>query len=266
MKKFIPTHCTYCKHKLEVTLSKDEKYKLICPNTECCGVALRKFQKGMLAFGIAGLGPANLESLFNAGIKNIYDLVNATESQLIDSGEFKKGRALEKIMTAVSSINSIELDKLILSMQFDKVGHSISKEIANYMTEHEYSFDGFDYTVRDEITNPESEMNIKINQMVEKLKTIGVNIIKKEKSLKMDENMKAIIVEMTGSPKEFGFKTKEEFLDVVSPFGVIHGKLDKNCNYLVTDDISSKTSKMAKASKLGVKIVTYSELIDIVKK
>lgn len=265
MKKFIPTHCIHCKHKLVVTLSKEGKYKLVCPNKECCGVALKKFQKGMLAFGIAGLGPSNLKSLFDAGIRNIYDLVNASEYQLIDTGEFKEGRALEKIMTAVSSVNSIELDKLILSLQFDKVGKSISKEIANYMSGTSYSFEGFEYTVRDEITNPESEMNIKINDIIEKLEVIGMNIIKKEKTIKTNENMQTKIAELTGSPKIFGFKTKDEFLDVVSPFGVIHGKLNKNCDYLVTDDLSSTTSKMVKANKLGVKIVTYQELVDILK-
>ena len=83
--------------------------------------------------------------------------------------------------------------------------------------------------------------------------------------------METIIVEMTGSPKTFGFNTKNDFLDVVKPFGVIHGRLNKDCHYLVTDDTSSTTSKMAKVDKINeksgtdIKIVTYGELVELVK-
>lgn len=267
MKKFIPTTCFECGHKLAVTQSKTGKYKLICPNEKCSGVAVRKFQKGMLAFEIAGIGPANYVKLFDAGIRDIYDLLTVTDSELINSGQFKSGRALEKMMVAISSLKFINLDKLILSLQFDKVGRSISKEIANYYNECDYNFDGFDYSVRDEITNPESKLNQKINEMVDKLSTIDqIILVTKEETTKKDENMETIVIELTGSPKSFGFNTKNDFLDVVKPFGVIHGRLNKDCHYLVTDDTSSVTNKMTKATKLGVGIVTYEELVNIVKK
>ena len=72
--------------------------------------------------------------------------------------------------------------------------------------------------------------------------------------------MKTIIIEMTGSPKEFGFATKEEFINSVEPYGVVAGKLNSECTYLITDDLSSTTSKMVKAKKLGKEILTYGQL------
>jgi NAD-dependent DNA ligase len=71
---------------------------------------------------------------------------------------------------------------------------------------------------------------------------------------------------MTGSPKEFGFATKNDFVTAVAPFGIVAGSLNKDCSFLVTDDLSSTTSKMEKATKLGVQIVTYGQLFEMLNK
>lgn len=70
-----------------------------------------------------------------------------------------------------------------------------------------------------------------------------------------------IYIEMTGSPREFGFKTKEKFLETLAPFGVQHCPLTHGCNYLVTNNILSSTNKMKKASYFGAKIITYGDLL-----
>lgn len=71
-----------------------------------------------------------------------------------------------------------------------------------------------------------------------------------------------ISIEMTGSPKEFGFKTKEKFLETLAPFGVEHHPLTHGCKYLVTNDLSSDTIKMKKAKKYGAKVITYGDLLN----
>ena len=67
---------------------------------------------------------------------------------------------------------------------------------------------------------------------------------------------------MTGSPKDHGWKTKEEFVKALQAFGDVEEvKLsDKNCGFLVTDSMSSTSSKMKDATKKGVKIETYASL------
>jgi len=51
-------------------------------------------------------------------------------------------------------------------------------------------------------------------------------------------------------------KTKEEFISNY-PNVVEVSVTDKNCQYLITDDLGSSSSKMKAAEKKGVKIVTY---------
>jgi hypothetical protein len=44
--------------------------------------------------------------------------------------------------------------------------------------------------------------------------------------------MKRIRIEMTGSPKEFGFKTKEQFMEALTPFNVFATKITHSPDYL----------------------------------
>lgn len=73
------------------------------------------------------------------------------------------------------------------------------------------------------------------------------------------------VIECTGSPKSAGFSTKEVFLDSLSEFGYTHGKMSKKNNVvdiLVSNDLSSTTTKMSLAKELGVEIMTYQDLKD----
>lgn len=263
MIEFIPTTCYVCGEKLKVITGKNGKYKLMCVNDDCDGISIIKFQKGMLSFGIPGIGPANFKSLYNAGIRDIIGLLTITPQELIASGEFKDGRVLDKIMESISSIKNIRLSDIIESLQFENVGNTISKEIEKYYCGLPYDFTGFNYLIREQIENKESEMMIKIKQTVDILLTLpNIQVIfPKVETTNTDAVTK--IMEMTGSPKEFGFATKGDFEKAVAPYGIITGPLNKDCSFLVTDDLLSKTSKMEKAVKLGVQIVTYSQLINM---
>ena len=72
------------------------------------------------------------------------------------------------------------------------------------------------------------------------------------------------IVILTGSPKSAGFSTKAVFMSEFSKFGFEEGStLNATCELLITNDLASVTSKMEKAKKLGVEIMTYEELKEV---
>jgi len=266
MIKFIPTNCTECGHGLSIITGKNGKLKLVCSNTVCSGVAIKKFQKGMTSFGISGIGPAVFIKLYESGVRNIVDLLSFTKEDYINSGVFKDGRSLDKMMESILSLKNIKLSNIIESLQIDGVGETISKEVEKFILTGKYNPSGMEYSIREQIDNPNSELHSKINEIVDNIAHIrDVNVIGDTKPNKTSKSDTTIIIEMTGSPKPFGFNTKSDFIEVVSQYGVIQGSLNKDCHYLVTDDLSSMTSKMSKAQKLGVKVVTYSDLIEILK-
>ena len=75
----------------------------------------------------------------------------------------------------------------------------------------------------------------------------------------------AKVIEMTGSPKSAGFKTKATFLEALEDYGYTKDKMRKKGNtvdILVTDDMSSETNKMATARSLDVEIMTYTDIVE----
>lgn len=74
--------------------------------------------------------------------------------------------------------------------------------------------------------------------------------------------MKRIRIEMTGSPKPFGFKTKEQFMEALTPFNVFATKITHNPDFLVTNSLESETLKMQRAKADHIPVVTYGQLID----
>lgn len=77
---------------------------------------------------------------------------------------------------------------------------------------------------------------------------------------------KLISIEMTGDvnydptnsvPNDYYRVTKEQY---ISHFDrVAHVTLTKATDYLLTDDLKSNTTKMQKAKRLGIPIITYTD-------
>lgn len=74
--------------------------------------------------------------------------------------------------------------------------------------------------------------------------------------------MKKIRIEMTGSPKPFGFSTKEQYIEALTPFNVYASKITHHPDFLVTNDLKSETIKMKRAKSERIPIVTYGQLIE----
>jgi hypothetical protein len=67
---------------------------------------------------------------------------------------------------------------------------------------------------------------------------------------------------MTGSPKPFGFATKSEFANLIGDKLNEVSITSKDCQYLITDDLNSTSSKMKAAEKKGIEIITYGEFAE----
>ena len=77
--------------------------------------------------------------------------------------------------------------------------------------------------------------------------------MKKEK----EKNENAIYVCMTGSPKDFGFATKADFESKFGGILVDVSISSKECQYLITDDLTSTSSKMKTAQKKAFTALSF---------
>lgn len=242
----LPKECPVCGHKLDTS----DLTHIMCVNPHCEGVLYEKFDASVRVFNIEWLGSALIKRLFDAGLRsgweifvnNLPNLLNETHQNTL------------KVQHQISVTKEIPLEALILSLQIRDSGRTISKELAKMYVGLEYSMFGLQRSVFDDFKNNYTE---KLNEIIIMLKNKGVDVVVPKEEVVVEGS---INYEMTGSPKEMGYKYKEDFINYVKDLGYIHTKLDKNCDVLFTDSMSSSSSKMAKAKKLGVEIKLYSEV------
>lgn len=252
----IPHQCSTPNCKIEI-----QGVHLVCTNPNCKEQLISRLAAGIGTFGLENVGGATIDKLYHAGIKQISDLFDKSkfnENELIKSGQFKKGRALEIVMESFNKRKPITMTRLIASLAFKNVGWSTSEEIAKIFEGQQPNWSGKSQSAYSPFLNTNSNEYKSVEHFINVIKSNGYQI---ESENKPTISADSIICEFTGSPKEFGFKTKEEYLKEISKYNFVHGKLDKNCKYLITDDIESSSSKTEKAKKLGVEIITYGELL-----
>jgi DNA ligase (NAD+) len=262
IEKYIPTQCTTPECKIEV----QNEIHLVCTNPNCINRKLHRLGRGIGSFGFRNVAGSMIKKLYQAGFESVLDIFDNSkfnEENLIKSGEFKKGRQLEILMQSRNNpTNKITLPIVVNALAFDNVGWSTAVQISKLFEGKQPNFTGLNHAAYSPFLNPNSEEYKLVNRFIEILNSNGFEIQLDEQPIITKDTIK---YEMTGSPKSFGFKTKEEFQNLIKANGYLHTGLDKSTNVLITDDINSSSSKMAKAKKLGVEIKTYDQILEEIK-
>jgi len=245
-----PTECPFCKS--ELIFSEDLTH-INCSNEVCPEMMVKKFYKGISILKLRNIGPAMVKRLYEAGVKNLLELFNKDlkPETLIENGDFKEGRELERLFESINSLRSLEYSDLLRAEQLVGVGNTISKMITKYYLDAQYSFSGFDKSIIEDLTTNKEKYFVELPKKW--TDTTNVKVTYPEFGNE-EEKIKVIL---TGSPKEAGYPTKKYFLDRFTQFE--ETKSFKEAKMLITGDKSSSSSKMKKAIKNGIEIKSYDE-------
>lgn len=251
-KEFLPTECPVCKSKLTF-----DGIHLMCSNDNCKGKIAKILASSAGVLDLKGIGGKRLEP-FAEDFKNIFEIwkwvLEKKTSPSIEKYGIVNGSRMHQIFTeSFTNIKSIPYEKVIQILGYENVGKKISIQLAKEHAGLEPDYTGLEKALVTKLHEPEIESYIK--QSISELESLGVQIDKPE--LPKEGNEKIGIV-MTGSPKAFGYKTKGEFLDKF-PNMYECSLSDKDCKYLITDDMNSTSSKMKTAAKKGIEIKTYGD-------
>jgi len=234
---------------------------LVCTNPNCPDIKIAKLMSGIRSFGIENIGPATVSTLYKCGICNIMDLFNPikfNEYCLTEDNHFKSGRALDIILDAPTKVTVFDYPSIINALCFPNVGKRMSKEIAKIFQGETPDFTSMSFAAYSPFLitdSPEYELVEEFRTYLDQWGYLFETSATKQPNTNVTGKTYKVV--LTGSPKEHGFKTKAEFL-AKYPNLVEVDKL-QDADYLITDDLSSSTSKMEKATKLGVKIIEYSD-------
>lgn len=245
-----PNKCPFCQSAVEIT---EDMTHIYCSNENCSEKAIKKMVKCITILEVKNIGPAMVKMLYNAGVLTIIDVFkkDLTEEKLIKSGLFKKGRQLEKLFESINQIKTISFEKLLELQQIDGAGSTIAEMVTKNFLNIPHSFSGLEKKVVDYFIEKKDYFLNELPKIWEE--QTNVKIVYPE----YKEKQNTIKVVLTGSPKSAGFPTKKHFLDRFTNLEEVSSM--KEAKYLITDDLSSTSSKMKDAEKLKVEIKTYAD-------
>jgi NAD-dependent DNA ligase len=249
--------------------------------TKECHAFYKLYETRLKAFNINGLGPAYIK-----------DFYSCPELQMDIMDFFFKSQDLIPILlkndinvtknhrTIVESVQPGNIDiniwNIVYSLCVDGLGKSLSKEVEKYLTgDNTYNFAGFNKDVVAMFMEEPFKAKLKVIEKIDKLLKLGYNLPYKigksaPPSSSAENTYKQINIEMTGTPPStFGIKNK--FMEKLNKESIKSGikfiptKLS-GAKILITDSMSSSSTKMKAARKKGIPIYTYTNLYEIFSK
>jgi DNA ligase (NAD+) len=252
LKLDLPKECSHCGSTLEY-----DNVHLSCPDESCDGKIAKQLTSALRVLDIKGVGEKTIEP-FAKAFSDMYDVITfvltcENDPSMENFGIKLGSRSHELFVKAFKNIRSLTYEQVIQMIGYENVGKKLSTQLAREHAELDYDYAHLERALVEKLRSPEISDYIKY--VVSGLESLGISIDRPKEEKKSSDSYGVC---MTGSPKSFGYTTKAEFL---SKFPNLYESSlsDSNCKYLVTDDLSSTSSKMKTAQKKGIEIKTYGE-------
>jgi len=260
----MPEKCPSCSSKI---IRDKEGVISRCSNPKCFAQQKRYFEYfiSKAAFNIVGLGPKIVNQLIEQGlVSDPSDLFKLKEGDLISLERFGEKKA-KNIIEAIQKVKKITLSHFIYALGIRNVGEETAELLADHFGTIENlrkaSLEDFQ-ELRD--IGPVVAKSIyeyfqkKRNlQFLEKLKKVGIEIIPTQKSKVKSQKLKGLIFVLTGALETM---TRQEAKEKIRSLGgETSESISKKTDYLVV--AKEPGSKLEKAKKLGIKILTEKEFL-----
>jgi DNA ligase (NAD+) len=222
------------------------------------------------AMDIEGLGEKNVELLYSRGlIRHFVDIYRLKKEDLLDLPRFAE-KSAQNLIDAIERSKTTTLARFLYSLGILHVGEYAAKLLAENFRNIEDL-----YHIKPEKIIEIKQMGEKIADSIarffndpenlrtlETLKSMGIKITNpdyevREKGRRPLEGLTFVITGTLSRPR----KEVEEFIESMG--GHASSSVSKNTDYLVLGE--SPGSKLKKAQSLGVKTISYDELMNMVK-
>lgn len=229
---------------------------LICTNVECKISAFKRVSYFLRKLGVENITEKTLEKLEVDTIQKAYEL-DEFEIANISGFGIKRG---EQIVNEIKKTLKTTPEKLLAAFGIAGIGIEISTSIFNNMS------------IDDIFDLPEGYFSSNIDGIGDKLDSnliYGLPYFKiiydylLLKGLKFVENgediMKGILFALTGTM----ILKRDDIIKMIESKGGSVKGITKNTNYLVSADPTSGSSKLEKANKYGIEIISFEKLMEM---
>lgn len=231
--------------------------ELYCINPDCSGKLVKVLYDACKRIGIENIGEPTIEKLLDIGVENLGDILELSVEDILMLPGFAKVSATN-LYNEIQKVLKSEIEdwKLLSSLNMKGIGKTICKKILQYtslMELYEMNLDQIDqlpsigeeraYVIHDYL-HRNSEYIARLFSMLNIKTTKGT----------LDKSLGTVC--FTGKSNI----TRDEWIQISEQKGfTFSNTVNKDLTYLVTDNVSKSGSKINKARKFEVKIITYDQ-------
>ena len=265
-----PKECPACKSYL---IKMDGQVALKCSNQECPEIIKRKIEYFVSrdAMNIEGLGPKIVEKFMEAGkITEVYDIYHLKEysEELMQMDKMGK-KSVENLLESIEKSKNAGYAKALYSLGILNVG----KYLAGILANESQNIEKLSLMTKEELLNIEDVGEIVANAVieffaveknrivVEKLKSEGVIFEAEEKESSISKILEGKTFLITGTLPNYKRSQMEEL--ITANGGKMLSGVSKKLNYLIAGEEAG--SKLEKAQKLEIKILSEEEILEMMK-
>ena len=273
----IPAVCLYCGKPTKIEISDNAQF-LYCSNPNCNDILIQKITHycSRNAMNITGLSKKTIEKLISLNLlKDIPDIYNlSTYSKIITSQKGFGAKAYTNLIQSIEQSKKCKLSNFIYALGIENVGLSTSEDICNYFNNDIDKLrkasinellkikDIGDVTAESiyNFFNRDREVIALLNSLLSYI-TFIENEIKNNTEVNTSNPLYGKKVYPTG---KFTLK-KSEIKDILNSLGAeISNGYSKTLDYLICGGDTSKSSKVNKAMKDGIPLMTEKEFLSLV--
>lgn len=258
----LPEVCPVCGTKAE---RDEEAAALRCPNPDCPAQVMKRMIHfaSKDAMNIEGLGPQNLNLLYDAGlISSVADLYTLKKEDILKLERFAE-KSAENLLNSIEKSKSNSLDRLIFGLGIRNIGARAAQllceafpsleKIMNASAEDIARIEGFGTVMAESIVNAFGEQHMK--ELLLRLCEYGLTSEYQTKEI-ADNRFEGKTFVLTGTLPTM---KRSEAKALIEKFGgKVSGSVSKKTHFLVAGEDAG--SKLDKANALGITILTEQEL------
>jgi DNA ligase (NAD+) len=239
-----------------------------CPNEHQCPPQITRRIEHFVArkaMDIEGLGGETVEELFQAGlIRNVADLYDLTEEQLLALGKGWGEKSARQVVEGVAASRAIPFEQVLFALGIRHVGETVAKKIARAVGDMDtlMGMSKEQLTGIDEVGTVIAESIVDFfaapgnRAVIERLRHAGVQFASRDRKGPASDRLAGKSVVVSGVFRNFSRDGIKETIEAHG--GKVSGSISRKTSFVVAGD-DMGPAKRAKAEELGVPVIDEDE-------